>query len=180
MKKLNQSGFSVVEVLLLLIFLAIIGFTGYYVYHAQKTSSKTDDVRTSTNAKTAPKDNPVPTNKANIPTQSYLTFTEWGVKLPTSGTLADAQYQNITSIYGMDNDTVQVTVNPSVSPGCKGGDIGWIARVPDSNTKDSSVAYYSHIGTYNYEYELPQDCMTSPDSVMTQLEQAVSHMVSAN
>jgi len=174
----NQSGFSVVEVLLLLIFLTIIGFTGYYVYHAQKTTNKTND--TQTNTKTSSKDNQTLLSKTETPAQSYLTFTEWGVKLPTSGTLADAQYQNITSAYGMDNDTAQVTVNPSVSPGCKGGDIGWITRVPDSNTKDSSVVYYSHIGTYNYEYELPQDCMTSPDSVMTQLEQAVSHMVSVN
>lgn len=41
MRKLNQNGFSGVEVLLVLIFLAIVGFAGYYVYHAQKKPTAT-------------------------------------------------------------------------------------------------------------------------------------------
>jgi len=39
-KKHNQKGFTVVEVLLVLIFLAIIGFVIYYVVHSQSDSSK--------------------------------------------------------------------------------------------------------------------------------------------
>lgn len=48
----NQAGFSAVEVLLVLIFLAIVAFAGYYVYHAQKTSNKTDATSNSQATKT--------------------------------------------------------------------------------------------------------------------------------
>lgn len=41
MKKLNQTGFSAVEGLLLVVILAIIGGTGFYIYH---TSNKSGDV----------------------------------------------------------------------------------------------------------------------------------------
>ena len=37
--KRGQNGFTVVETLLVLILFAIIGFTGYYVYHSQKNSN---------------------------------------------------------------------------------------------------------------------------------------------
>src|SRR5579884_335933 len=37
--KSGQKGFTLVETLLVLILLAIIGFTGYYVYHTQKNTS---------------------------------------------------------------------------------------------------------------------------------------------
>src|SRR5882757_3473616 len=37
----NQKGFSVVEGLLVLVALSIVGFTGYFVYNAQKNTDKT-------------------------------------------------------------------------------------------------------------------------------------------
>ena len=39
----KQSGFAVIELLLSLVVLSIIGFTGYYVWHAQKNTDKTLD-----------------------------------------------------------------------------------------------------------------------------------------
>lgn len=39
--KSGQRGFTVVETLLVLILLAIIGFTGYYVWHTQKNTNST-------------------------------------------------------------------------------------------------------------------------------------------
>jgi hypothetical protein len=50
MKKLNQSGFSIIEAVLLLVILAIIGGTGYFVWH---TKQNTDKSLTNT-AKSAP------------------------------------------------------------------------------------------------------------------------------
>lgn len=40
MKKANQIGFSIIEVLLILIVVSILGFTGWYVYHAKQASNK--------------------------------------------------------------------------------------------------------------------------------------------
>jgi hypothetical protein len=38
--KYKQSGFSAVEALLILVIVGIVGFTGWYVYHAQTTANK--------------------------------------------------------------------------------------------------------------------------------------------
>lgn len=39
-KSKNTLGFSVVEALLLLVIISVLGFTGWYVYHARQTSDK--------------------------------------------------------------------------------------------------------------------------------------------
>jgi Tfp pilus assembly protein PilE len=53
MKK-QQAGFTFVETLLVLIFIAIIGFTGYYVWHSQKNTSKTLDTAVKSSAQKTP------------------------------------------------------------------------------------------------------------------------------
>src|SRR5689334_13162813 len=40
MRTANQKGFSVVEALLILVVLGILGFTGWFVYHAKQSSDK--------------------------------------------------------------------------------------------------------------------------------------------
>lgn len=40
MKKLNNNGFGAIEALLIVIAIAIVGFVGYYVYHANQTTNK--------------------------------------------------------------------------------------------------------------------------------------------
>jgi len=51
--KRGQNGFTVVETLLVLILLAIIGFTGYYVYHTRSNANSTYNNATKT-ANTTP------------------------------------------------------------------------------------------------------------------------------
>ncbi|HSX06495.1 MAG TPA: hypothetical protein VLG92_02140 [Candidatus Saccharimonadia bacterium] len=51
MKKINQAGFSIVEAFLILIVVSILGFTGWYVYHAKQTSDKN---YSATNSSTTP------------------------------------------------------------------------------------------------------------------------------
>lgn len=62
----NGSGFTVVEALLILILLAILGFTGLYVIHAQNDANKTLD----TASKTAASSTPVQTTKVKNSTDS--------------------------------------------------------------------------------------------------------------
>ena len=40
MKKINQSGFSIIEALLILVVIGILGFTGWYVYHTKQAANK--------------------------------------------------------------------------------------------------------------------------------------------
>lgn len=73
--KQKQTGFTVIEALLLVIALSIIGFGGYYVWNSNQQSNKSLSQAEQTSQKTSPiqKD------------QKYLTIKEWGVRFPYSG-----------------------------------------------------------------------------------------------
>jgi hypothetical protein len=73
----NQSGFSIIEVLLILSALGIIGFVGYYVYHAKQTSNKDYSAAASTE---------VPTYKDKTTSDKPIITQESGGTLVTFGT----------------------------------------------------------------------------------------------
>ena len=79
-KHSNNAGFTVVEALLILIFLAIVGFAGYYVWHGQHNDTK-DASATKTSGKQASTNSSSQANDENTQ-KKYLVIKEWGVKLP--------------------------------------------------------------------------------------------------
>lgn len=88
----KQSGFAVLETLLLVVVLGLIGGTGYYVWHSKQSTDKTLQ---NTNAVSTV---PTITKKTpNTPTQTttagYLAIKEWGIKLPLSTEISDATYE---------------------------------------------------------------------------------------
>ena len=105
----NQTGFTVVEVLLGVIVLVILGFTGWFVYHATNNSSqgataKATIVKSFADCKKAvgsiieetypetcvTKDGKSFTDNS----QKFLAIKEWGVKIPLSGFMRNAVYTN--------------------------------------------------------------------------------------
>jgi prepilin-type N-terminal cleavage/methylation domain-containing protein len=50
----SSSGFSIIEVLLVLVVVGILGFTGWYVYHARQTSDKDYTVATQSTVPASP------------------------------------------------------------------------------------------------------------------------------
>ena len=81
----RQSGFALIEGLLIILILAIIGFGGYYVWHTQKQTDKTLDTAAATSQKAA-------STSAQASTQKYLLIKEWGVKVPLTSADQDAYY----------------------------------------------------------------------------------------
>lgn len=72
--KRGQTGFTIVELLLVLILVSILGFTGYYVYHSQKNTNNSYNNASSSNSSTP----------ANISSNKFV-FKELGVEFtPTS------------------------------------------------------------------------------------------------
>jgi hypothetical protein len=84
----NQAGFAAVELLLVLILFAILGFTGYYVVHARNNANKTLDTAANT---AEPSISKTPSKVANDQT-GYLVIKEWSVKLKLADPISDATY----------------------------------------------------------------------------------------
>jgi hypothetical protein len=74
-KRLNNNGVTIVAGLLLLVIVAVIGATGYYVYKTNKNTKVAVDTTQS---------NSQSTGSVNKPQVYTMTFPEWGVKLVTS------------------------------------------------------------------------------------------------
>lgn len=103
MKKINQSGFAVVEIVVAVVILALIGGVGYYVYHSnQQTDKKLDNL--SSNLQKNPATSPTkPDNSvaSTQPKQKYLVIKQWGVELPLSASISDAYYLNYNGSFGL-------------------------------------------------------------------------------
>ena len=87
----NQKGFSAVIVLLGLLLVVAVGFTGYFVWNTQ--NSKKD-----TAAEVAPATATKPETKQETPApakeeQKYLVIKEWGVKMRLNGKISAATYE---------------------------------------------------------------------------------------
>ena len=95
--KMNQKGFAAVEAVLIVVILAIIGGTGYYVYHTNKKSNDTlnsaSQVAASSPGKISKKKQSGSARQTAAPlTQQYLVIKGWGVEIPLSSGIKDAYY----------------------------------------------------------------------------------------
>jgi len=173
MKK-TQSGFALVEGLLIILILAIIGFGGYYVWHAQKDTNKTLDTATATSNKTA---QAVSNNSIS---QKYLTIPEWGVKGPYQSDV-DLTYKLTSDDVGEVWAQISSKQLKEAAPQCdeesqmggiivrihKGEDLRGPAGQDTGQTVDAAVGSqvlteFSLVGDYYYYFEHPQAaCSTS-------------------
>ena len=91
--KLNQKGFGAVEILLLILVIAVIGFGGYWVYSRNKTSSNNSPT-TATNTTPSTTNSPTSNTKTIDPYSGWKTYcdastgscfrypSDWGVLSP--------------------------------------------------------------------------------------------------
>ncbi len=135
MKKLNQRGFSPIAILLALILVVLVGFTGYYVYNSQKK----DDNKAVT---------PAPANAAATPsqpsaqdTQKYLVIKEWGVKIPLTAEIADANYYYNNGYVYLSTDSI-------------------VKKYPECAADKTSLFAYGRFDDPNKQAEAPQGGQT--------------------
>ena len=179
MKKIhNQSGFGAVEVLLTLIFVVLLVFVGWYIYHTDHKST-TPSIKTTTSS----------TAKA----VNYFTITEWGVRAPYSGNLT-LEYSPPTGtapalvyLSSAQLDSSDTSSGSSCSNKQSGGAIQRYASTdeflnPDGSPSTQTVAqYYSGtspsvgnyvvVGNYYYIYSSPQAAcsgLTTSQALQTQ------------
>jgi hypothetical protein len=188
--KTNQAGFTVVEVLLTLIFIAIVVFIGVYIAHNHKTDT--------TPPKTSTKSSTTSTTSSN-PNKGYFVIKEWGLRAKYSG--------NLTLEYKITPDTgtpsvlyarFSSTQLDAQGATCKSsGDYGGIISrylstsdilsADGSDTGQTAAQFaptqssstYSHVGNYYYFFSRPQgvcNAAQSAQNVQSQTVQAVEQL----
>jgi cytoskeletal protein RodZ len=195
----NSDGFTIVELLLVIIIVILLGFVGWYVYHTDhKTtaSTKTSNTNSSTSSSTS------------TSTKKYFTITQWGVRAPYSGSLT-LEYSIVTQTYPVDTqgdlDNVQyagfnsdqlAASNPSACTDGDGGgsimryaptdhvygeadgtDLGTASQYFVSGNAASAGLVYNKVGNYYYQFvHVQAPCSTNTDLV-SQTNNAVESLV---
>jgi prepilin-type N-terminal cleavage/methylation domain-containing protein len=184
MKKLNQKGFTFLEMLLVLIILAIIGFTGYYVWNShEKTDSLLNTAQNETAAvKVTKKSNSTSSTK-------YFTISQWEVRAPYSGSLS-LEYSlgspsSMPATASFSSSALDSSDTMCANTKNYGGIITrYLSNddyvTPDGQTTSQTAAAYAatltkaeyaYVGKYYYFYEQPQAyCGSSQSSKDTQIQ----------
>ena len=100
----NQQGFSPVEAVLVLVIVGLVGFTGWYVLHSQKSVDK-NLTSTSSSQATAKSTTPVKTSK------NIIKFPELGIQITVPDDLNDLTYSIRKGTY--DNNATFIGANLS-------------------------------------------------------------------
>lgn len=183
----NQSGFAVIEAFLIVVVLAIVGGTGWYFYHASNNASATLSSAAGDQTVVAP------TKKTKTPNPANLTIKEWGVTVPTAGSIAGAEYTLAgNSAMLSTHALVALDSHCSASQGATGAIIRQTAVAHDANAAKgasnmSNPVYPYHVGNFYYQYTSAQDaCSTNlaaqaqQTAAIAAFKQAVAKISAAN
>lgn len=167
----TQTGFALIEGLLIILILAIIGFGGYYVWNTQKNVDKTskETVNTSQSAATTSS------------SDKLFVIKEWGIKGPNSASV-HLKYK-IGDFAG--HPAAEFTSEELLAAGgsdCASGG-GVITQYSSSDKNELNVtnpdqtieqgaisgdiAYYSLVGNKYYVFHGPQAGCGDPDKIQT-------------
>lgn len=147
MKRVDQKGFSALDMILSIALVAAIGVAGYFAY--QNAQGKTNSSATPSPSITS---SPTPPTSSS-PSIGYLVITQWGVKLPVAGVIANLQYKIV--------DGAVKFYTPELFPkyeacGPTGG-LGALSRIATSaDTGTVSAIKAGTINGYNYYYVAAQ------------------------
>jgi len=183
--KPKQSGFSVLEALIIILVIAVLAGTSYVAYQRLKNVRAKNSASTSQSQATPP--------LAQTTTQ-YFTIKEWGVRAPYAGSLK-LSYTISSEGKSARFSSDQLTI---LSSDCMGRG-GWIERwastdkvsegPPDANTptaeqafagKDPAAVPYAHIGNYYYTFHHDQAAcgdLNTTAALQSQTNDAVKALV---
>src|SRR5450759_2265728 len=89
--KRNQSGFSIIEISLVILVVAVLAVSGFVVYQRHKSTSTKSTADTSKSQTTTQPQGTTSTQPAQSATQ-YLTIKELGIRFKLSAAITDAYY----------------------------------------------------------------------------------------
>jgi prepilin-type N-terminal cleavage/methylation domain-containing protein len=109
--KTNQKGFSVVEILIVLVVIGLLGTVGWLVYDRQnnkKTENPATESSTQQNNETSKQESSTQQVEKTDPNEGYLVLKEWGLRFKIPSGLADVKYT-------IHDDTVSFFAKPTGS-----------------------------------------------------------------
>lgn len=177
----NQKGFGAVEALLILVILGIVGFTGYFVWHAKQNTDKSLTPTTSITPviKKTQTTTPTSTSKASV-----ISVKEWGIQIPMPS--GDSSYtysvEDSGSIWVTNQQLAQTLSDAAKTAGqtCGVSGVQVYRTTPSSVAKETAQTdtrkYTTSIN--GYVYGLMQDPISAgaldPCSNSTELANAYS------
>lgn len=171
----NQSGFTVVETLLILVIVGIIGFTGWFVWQSQNKANDTlDAANTSKTATYTKQTTKVATNQAQE--SQFLVIKEWSVKMKIPPGLEGVKYGRGT-VTGGDIFVISTKTGEELGPACTVNEtgFGWIQRSKTDITGPGGPSILNKaqpISGYYYYYHAPQAaCASTNDSGAVEMPQ---------
>lgn len=88
----NESGFSVVEAILIVVIVALIGVVGWLVYKNHHKTTHVNTTNTSVTQPTMSTSTKSTTTTTPVQTAKYLAVAQLGIKIPLNSTIADLSY----------------------------------------------------------------------------------------
>jgi len=167
----KQSGFGLIEILLVIIVIGVLGATGWYALHTKhqtdKILSQTDKISQSESPSAGDKKSASSTGSSSSSSspssQNPLVIKEWSVKLPLSDAISDAYYSvpensaGFPNAYGLGTKSL-TALDSNCAPDKTG--VAFIYRqtvaTHDQNATHSDQTNYpvypTKIGNYYYGY----------------------------
>lgn len=166
----NEKGFSVIELVLVLVIVALVGVVGFLAYKDQAEKSTAHPASTSTTKQTTttPAATAAPTTSAN-----YLVIKEWGVEIK----MADAnkvQYNYTgkpgTNTNGSYDSSIELSIKPDYlqDKTCMLS-VGMSRTTTLSSIAPSSYQNYKQVGSnFYFEDGSPYSCGNQADDTLDQ------------
>jgi prepilin-type N-terminal cleavage/methylation domain-containing protein len=167
MKQQNQKGFSAIELLLVMLIVAVLGFTGYYVYHNQHTAKAVVVKTTSTSSPAAASGTSTAKPASYFTTYAYLSSSQLDASDPACA-VTNGGYGGVITRYASTDMVQDEDGSTNQTP----------AQYISQNTDPGLI--YAHIGNYYYFYTHPQgDCSgnAASNTIQSQTETVFETLV---
>jgi Tfp pilus assembly protein PilE len=174
LRKMNSKGFAVIEAILIVVIVGLLAGVGYYIWHTNQQTKATLDAAAKVAQSSPQKVTKKSTGSSTKPATdtAFLTFSEWGVKIPLSSSISDAYY-----VYK--NGYVYLSVNSLSNTDCSADSttLGAVMRFTADQKDDYSGELYVNeikdakkIGQYYYSYTHPQAGCSDDQTVLAKAD----------